>query len=63
MTRFLLLGYAIAACALSFHVGASTTFFPEGVLYENAYVNYWLDYGVSDNTYIENLISKAESKI
>jgi len=43
MTRLLLLGYAIAA----FHVGASTTFYPEGVLYENAYLNYWLDYGVA----------------
>jgi hypothetical protein len=47
LVRLMLLGYAMAACAFSFHLGASTTFYNEGLLYENEYVNYWLEYGVS----------------
>ena len=47
MIRLMLIGYVIAACALSFHFGAAMTFYPEGVLYENAVLNYWIDFGVA----------------
>jgi hypothetical protein len=47
LVRSMLFGYAIIACAISFHLGASMTFFPEGALYENDYINYWLEYGVA----------------
>ena len=47
LIRFMLFGYALIACAVSFHIGASLTFYPEGVVYDSPYVTYWFDYGVA----------------
>ena len=47
LIRFMLFGYALIACAVSFHIGHFTSFYSDGILLDTPYVTYWLDYGVT----------------